>query len=69
MKKLTKNDGLSVFQLCALTAMGMGMGVPNANITYLSPYREGFITNNAIAVALALLSLIPVLLLVRAFPG
>lgn len=69
MKKLTKNDGLSVFQLCALTAMGMGMGVPNANITYLSPYREGFITNNAIAVAIALLSLIPVLLLVRAFPG
>lgn len=69
MRSLTKNDGLSVFQLCALTAMCMGMGVPNANITYLSPYREGFITNNAVAAAFTLLSLVPVLLLARAFPG
>ncbi|MBQ6552906.1 MAG: GerAB/ArcD/ProY family transporter [Clostridia bacterium] len=69
MRSLTKNDGLSVFQLCALTAMGMGMGIPNLNVTFMSPYRQGFITNCAFAVALTLIALIPVLLLIRAFPG
>ncbi|MBO4935123.1 MAG: GerAB/ArcD/ProY family transporter [Clostridia bacterium] len=69
MRSLTKNDGLSVFQLCALTAMGMGMGMPNVNVTYMSPYRQGFIANSAAAVALALIALVPVLLLARAFPG
>lgn len=69
MRSLTKNDGVSVLQLCALTAMGLGMGIPNANITHFTPLGEGFITINIIAVALSLLSLIPVLLLVRAFPG
>ena len=69
MRKLTKNDGVSVLQLCALTALGLGMGVPNANITHFTPLGEGFITINTIAVVFSLLSLIPVLLLVRAFPG
>ena len=67
--RLTKNDGLSVFQLCAITAMGLGMGIPNTNVTYMSPYRQGFITTCLFAAALTLISLVPVLLLVRAFPG
>ena len=67
--RMTKNDGLSVFQLCAIVAMGLGMGIPNTNVTYMSPYRQGFITNCVIAVALTLISLVPVLLLLRAFPG
>ena len=69
MKGLTRNDGVSVTQLCVLTAMGLGMGIPNANVTYMSPYGQGFITNCAIAICFTLVALVPVVLLVKAYPG
>ena len=69
MRNLTARDSVSTAQLCVLTALGMGMGIPNTNVTYTSPYRQGFILNCAIAMALTLLSLIPIVALAKAHPG
>ena len=68
MKTLTSNDRISTLQLCILLMMSMRLGAPNTNISYHTPYRYGFITNSAIALALTAAALIPILLLASKFP-
>lgn len=68
MRSLTANDRISTLQLCILTVMCMRVGVPNTNITYLSPYRTGFIINNAIAMLIMLVSVVPILILASRYP-
>ena len=68
MRSLTSNDRISTLQLCVLTVMCMRVGIPNTNITYLSPYRTGFIVNNALAMLITLISLIPIMMLAARYP-